>query len=1211
MRRWLGVRATTENATTEGVGPVRSRPRRSSRLAAAMSVLCSVTVLSTLGSAPHIALAALQTDIVGPAGSGAFGEHVLVLTNGNFVVVDSKFDSGALADVGAVALYNGATNQLISRLTGAAAGDAVGAGGVVEVGNSNFVVASRYVNAAAGAATWVSGTAGLNGVVSAANSLIGSHPGDDVTAGGITVLTNGNYVFTGANWRNSANTPVGAATWGNGNAPLSGVVSATNSLVGTTSGDGVGLDVTALTNGNYVVISYAWKNGGVSVGAVTWANGNLSGPRTVGPVTTSNSLYGGRANDSVGLGVPGVSALSNGNYVVSSFYWDLTATVTDVGAITWGNGAAIGPRTTGPVSTANSLVGTTTSDLVGLGGVVTLGNANYVVGTPFWDNGATKDVGAATLLHGNAATSATITGSSGFAGSSLIGDVANDHVGGRIVALLGSAAAGEYVVASPGWHGALGAATWGSASGSGTVGVVSAANSVVGSTAGDAVSSGGLTPLTNGNYVVASPAWQGGDASGHGAATLGLRGAPVIGAISANNSMVGQHPTDHVSSGGVVALATGGAVVVSPQFDNSRGAVTWGSGNGALGLPTPFVTSANSLVGVGFGDRIGEQGVVALTNGNYVVLSSNWSDSINTGARAAGAATWADGSVGIRGTISAGNSLIGPAFASSVGSSATPLPDGTYVVLSDSYRSGNNTISAATVGLVGGTRGVPTATNTVFGPVIADFTAVSTKFTANGSIALSRAGRNLVTLLTPDLTPPAFPATPPDVTAVSSPGAATAPVSYSQPVAVDDVGTPAVTCTPPSGSSFPVGSTVVTCTATNASGLTATTSFTVIVTAGRDYVPLAPARLADTRANGSTVDGLFVGGGPMAAGSTLELTVAGRGGVPADAVAVTLNVTVTDPQAAGYLTVYPCGSAQPTASNLNYATGTTIPNAVVSKVGTGGTVCVFAQQPLHLVVDVNGAFPPTTTYSAINPARVLDTRSAGATVDALQQGTGPVAAGSVTTVQLTGRAGVPADATAAVLNVTVTEPASAGYATVYPCGSEPPTASNLNYTTGLTIPDLVIAKLGTGGSVCIFTQAATHLIVDALGYFPAGTTYSALLPARLLDTRSASATIDGIGVGAGAAPAGAVTIVHVRDRGGVPAGATTSVLNVTVTEPAAAGYVTVYPCGIDPPLASNLNFVAGQTIPNAVISQIGATGDVCLFNSQPTHLIVDVTGYFP
>jgi len=229
----------------------------------------------------------------------------------------------------------------------------------------------------------------------------------------------------------------------------------------------------------------------------------------------------------------------------------------------------------------------------------------------------------------------------------------------------------------------------------------------------------------------------------------------------------------------------------------------------------------------------------------------------------------------------------------------------------------------------------------------------------------------------------------------------------------------------------------------------------------------------------------------------------------------------------------------------------------------------------------------------------------------LQQGTGAVAAASTTNVQVTGRAGVPSDAAAAVLNITVTEPSAPGYATVYPCGSEPPTASNLNYVSGLTVPNLVVSKIGVGGNVCIYTQSGTHLVADVAGYFPAGSTLAPLTPARVLDTREGGATIDGLGSGAGLQPTGSVTAVRVAGRGGVPEGARTAVLNVTVTEPGGAGYVTVYPCGIDPPLASNLNFSPGQSVPNAVLTKIGTNGDVCVFTSQPTHLVVDVNAAFP
>ena len=122
------------------------------------------------------------------------------------------------------------------------------------------------------------------------------------------------------------------------------------------------------------------------------------------------------------------------------------------------------------------------------------------------------------------------------------------------------------------------------------------------------------------------------------------------------------------------------------------------------------------------------------------------------------------------------------------------------------------------------------------------------------------------------------------------------------------------------------------------------------------YLSLDPARLLDTRPGGATVDGLFRTGAKIGAGGEIALQVTGRGGVPGNATAVVLNVTVTDPAASGYATVYPCGTTRPNASNLNYTAGSTIPNNVIVKVGTSGTVCLFSEQTTHLLADINGAF---------------------------------------------------------------------------------------------------------------------------------------------------------------------------------------------------------------------------------------------------------------
>ena len=215
---------------------------------------------------------------------------------------------------------------------------------------------------------------------------------------------------------------------------------------------------------------------------------------------------------------------------------------------------------------------------------------------------------------------------------------------------------------------------------------------------------------------------------------------------------------------------------------------------------------------------------------------------------------------------------------------------------------------------------------------------------------------------------------------------------------------------------------------------------------------------------------------------------------------------------------------------------------------------------------------------------------------------GGPAAGSVTTVQVTGRGGVPAGAEAVVLNVTVTEPQRNGFVTAYPCDTaRDPNTSNLNYTAGQTVPNLVVVKPSAAGTVCLYTQSAAHLVVDVNGYLAAGSAFGPIAPTRLLDSRSSL----------GARTAGTVTTVQVGGQGGVPAGATSAVLNVTVTDPQGPGFVTVFPCDTArDPNTSNLNYIAGQTVPNAVFVKLSAAGTVCLFTSNSVHLVVDVNGSF-
>ena len=155
----------------------------------------------------------------------------------------------------------------------------------------------------------------------------------------------------------------------------------------------------------------------------------------------------------------------------------------------------------------------------------------------------------------------------------------------------------------------------------------------------------------------------------------------------------------------------------------------------------------------------------------------------------------------------------------------------------------------------------------------------------------------------------------------------------------------------------------------------------------------------------------------------------------------------------------------------------------------------------------------------------------------------------------------------------------------------------------------MLTRLGANGDVCIYTSTRTHLIADVTGSFTTDA-FTAVTPARLMDTRPGIATVDSQNAGGGFVAAGSITPVRVAGRGGIPANARAVVPQRHRHQPDAAGYVTVYPCGTPTPNASNLNFTAGATIPNAVLTRLGTNGDVCIYTSARTHLIADVTGAF-
>ena len=247
------------------------------------------------------------------------------------------------------------------------------------------------------------------------------------------------------------------------------------------------------------------------------------------------------------------------------------------------------------------------------------------------------------------------------------------------------------------------------------------------------------------------------------------------------------------------------------------------------------------------------------------------------------------------------------------------------------------------------------------------------------------------------------------------------------------------------------------------------------------YIPMQPARVLETR---TTEAGGQVGysGTKPADGSTITLHVAGTPQVPADAKAVYLNVTATNSSAAGWLTVYPCGSPRPNTSNVNTVPGLVRPSLVAAKVGTGGDVCIFASKSTDVLADVQGYAPASSPFVATVPERLLETRSDLGQVG--YSGSKPIT-GQTIELKVTGAGttNVPAHAGAVLLSITAAESDTSGFITVYPCGSPRPLASNLNLSSFPT-PNMVAAKVGDGGRVCIYTSGQTQLIADIFGYFP-------------------------------------------------------------------------------------------------------------------------------
>jgi len=393
------------------------------------------------------------------------------------------------------------------------------------------------------------------------------------------------------------------------------------------------------------------------------------------------------------------------------------------------------------------------------------------------------------------------------------------------------------------------------------------------------------------------------------------------------------------------------------------------------------------------------------------------------------------------------------------------------------------------------------------------------------------------------------------------------------------------------------------------SATSATWSFATGVPAtGLRFVPVTPCRVVDTR----EAPGPF-GGPAMTAGETRSVVIPQSPcGIPGTAQAYSLNVTVVPQGPLSYLTPWPTGQARPFVSTLNSFGGIVVANAAIVAAGTNGAVSVYVTNPTDVILDISGYFdtatgPTSYAFYPATPCRIADTRGAAG------QFGGPSMYGGETRnfpIPL-GPCSLPATAQAYSLNVTVVPGGYLGYLTTWPTGLAQPNVSTLNSWTGKVAANAALVPSGTNGSVSAYVSNPTDVILDANGYFaaPGGAgalSFYPIAPCRVADTRNADGPFGGPEMGAGATRSFAIPASACN----VPSNAAAYSVNVTVVPDGVLSYLTAWPTGLPQPLVSTLNSFDGSVVANAAIVPAGTNGAISIFVTNPTHVVLDINGYF-
>jgi hypothetical protein len=391
---------------------------------------------------------------------------------------------------------------------------------------------------------------------------------------------------------------------------------------------------------------------------------------------------------------------------------------------------------------------------------------------------------------------------------------------------------------------------------------------------------------------------------------------------------------------------------------------------------------------------------------------------------------------------------------------------------------------------------------------------------------------------------------------------------------------------------------------------------TAVVPGG--YQPVPAANVLDTATG--------VGGPPGAipAHGNRTVLIAGRGGIPATAIAaVAMTLAVVAPTSGpSFVTVYPSGASRPAAATMEFAGhGLTASTMADLPLGSDGKVTVYngSRAPIRFVINVNGYFAsgtPTDAGAFVPlPAANL----------ANHYTTGRIGAHLTLDVQATGRGGVPSTGVGSVAVTLIMSSRAYGFGTIYPTGAARPPAANLS---DLTVPmsTMAIVPVGTGGQISVYNGAGSGtagVVVNVLGYYLAGVPSGGgtFVPVAGEDIFSTVPNTAGVGRPGGAPPilgAHQIGEVEIEGNPGVDgASISAAVVTIFAVRPAASGWFTAYPESTPVPHAASVDFwrataplPATHAAGGLTVTGTDSNIEVLNGSSGDTDVVVNLTGYY-